>query len=226
MTTPAILFVFTSANKTSAGRPTGWYLPEAAHPYYVLAPHFRIDFASPAGPNPPVDQGSIQAFAKDAQSVQFLNDETVKSKFANTKTLADVNEKDYAAIFYVGGIGPMLDLASDPVSAKLASQFYQAGKITAAVCHGPGGLIGAVDASGKSIIAGKSVTGLSNTEEANKDDVPFLLEDKLRDLGGLYEKNPENYGPKLVVDGILITGQNPASAVLVGEAILKALSAK
>jgi len=96
-------------------------LPEAAHPYYVLAPHVKIDFASPAGPNPPVDEYSVKTFS-DEGSVKFLNDPTVKAKLAGAKKLSDVASEDYDAIFYIGGQGPVLDLASDPVNAKLASQ--------------------------------------------------------------------------------------------------------
>ncbi|KAF9462591.1 ThiJ/PfpI [Collybia nuda] len=223
---PAILFVLTSASKTLGGRDTGWYLSEAAHPYYILAPHFTIDFASPAGPNPPPDPDSIKDLVNDADSVKFLNDETVKSKLATTKKLSEVNEKDYLAIFYAGGLGPVLDLASDPTNAKLASQFYQAKKITAAVCHGPAALVKAVDASGKSIFSGKNLTGFSNTEEeigGKGKEIPFLLEDAIIALGGKYEKAPEPWGVKVVVDGHLITGQNPASAGGVGRAILEAL---
>jgi hypothetical protein len=105
----------------------GWYLPEAAHPYYILAPHAKIDFASPAGPNPPVDDYSVKSYTKDEDTkdeecVKFLNDDAVNAKFADAKKLSDVSAKDYDAIFYVGGHGPSLDLASDPVNAKLASE--------------------------------------------------------------------------------------------------------
>ncbi|RDB22785.1 Glutathione-independent glyoxalase HSP31 [Hypsizygus marmoreus] len=224
---PSILFVFTSANKTLTGAQTGWYLPEAAHPYYVLAPHFNIDFAAPAGANPPIDESSITAFAKDEECIKFLNDdETVKAKLANAKKLSNVSVADYDAIFYIGGHGPVLDLASDPVNIKLASQFYQAGKVTAAVCHGTAALVGAVDASGKSIFSGKGFTGFSNAEEelaGKTKDIPFSLEDKITELGGNYEKAAEPWGAKVVVDGHLITGQNPASAGPLGHAILKAL---
>ncbi|KAF8058533.1 ThiJ/PfpI [Lyophyllum atratum] len=222
----SVLFVYTSANKTLTGNQTGWYLPEAAHPYYVLAPHFSIDFASPNGPNPPIDEGSIKVFAKDEHSVKFLNDDTVKEKFANAKKLADVDSKDYDAIFYVGGHGPVMDLPFDATNAKLASEFYQAGKVTSAVCHGTAALVGAVDASGHSIFAGKAFTGFSNAEEQsinNVEGVPFLLEDKINGLGGKYEKSAAPWAPHVVVDGHLITGQNPGSATGVGEAILKAL---
>jgi putative intracellular protease/amidase len=123
---PSVLFVYTNADKTLSGQQTGWYLPEAAHPYYVLAPHTSIDFASPNGPNPPVDEGSVAAFAKDADSVKFLSDETVKAKFSSAKKLSEVDVKAYDAVFYVGGHGPVLDLASDPVNAKLVSEVSSA----------------------------------------------------------------------------------------------------
>jgi len=223
---PSVLFVFTSADKTLTGSPTGWYLPEAAHPYYKISPRANVDFASPKGPNPPLDQGSVEAFSKDEESVKFLNDETVKAKFANAKKLADVNFKDYDAIFYVGGHGPVIDLPTDSVNVKLISQFWAAGKVVSAVCHGPAALTGAVDASGKSIFAGRTATGFSNEEEIQIDkvkDVPFLLEDKIIQLGGKYVKAEKPWEAKVVVDGQLITGQNPASAAGIGEAIVEAL---
>ncbi|KAH7930103.1 class I glutamine amidotransferase-like protein [Leucogyrophana mollusca] len=220
-----ILFVFTSVSKTLTGSGTGWYLPEAAHPYYVLSPHHTIDFASPAGPNPPVDESSVQMF-KDEGSVKFLNDPVVQAKFESALKLSDVKVDDYAAIFYVGGHGPVIDLAVDPVNIQLASEFYRAGKITSAVCHGPAALVGATDSSGKSIFAGKAFTGFSNVEEeqvGKVKDVPFLLEDKISSLGGKYEKSAQAWSAHVVVSGHLITGQNPASAQPIGEAILKAL---
>ncbi|KAF8756174.1 DJ-1/PfpI family [Rhizoctonia solani] len=239
-----ILFVYTSADKTSSGTPTGWWLSEASHPYYllrelVLLLHIQlwwtpnasylqqgeIDFASPKGPNPPVDEGSVKA-STDAESVKFLEDPEVQGKLANAKKLADVNPQDYDAVLYIGGHGPMFDLSIDPVNAELGSAFFRSGKITAAVCHGPGALVGVTDASGKSIFAERNVTGLSNVEEeligATKV-VPFLLEDRIKELGGKYSAT-EPFGSKVVVDGNVITGQNPASAFAVGEAILKALN--
>ncbi|KAJ7775615.1 ThiJ/PfpI, partial [Mycena maculata] len=205
----------------------GWYLPEAAHPYYILAPHASIDFASPAGPNPPLDEGSVKMFTGDAESTKFLADETVKSKLATAKKLSSVSAKDYDAIFYVGGHGPPIDLALTRLNHlfTISCQFYQSGKITAAVCHGSGTRWHHC-AQGKSIFAGKSATGFSNAEEIAIDkvkDVPFLTEDKIISLGGKYEKANEPWGVKVVVDGNLYTGQNPASARAIGEAILKGL---
>ncbi|KAK0468241.1 ThiJ/PfpI [Desarmillaria tabescens] len=223
---PSVLFVLTSADKNLVGGQTGYYLPEAAHPYYTLAPHVSIDFASPKGPNPPVDKGSVEAFAKDDESVKFLNDEAVKSKLANAKQLSTVNAKDYDAIFYVGGHGPVIDLPDDSVNIKLATEFYQSGKIVSAVCHGPAALLNVVDAEGKSIFSGKEFTGFSNTEEEavqHVKAVPFLLETELSKRGGKYVKAEQPWGAKVVVDGNLYTGQNPASARPLAEEILKGL---
>ncbi|KAF9534873.1 class I glutamine amidotransferase-like protein [Crepidotus variabilis] len=221
-----ILFVLTSADKTFTGLPTGWYLPEAAHPYYSIIPHAHIDFATPKGANPPVDQISVQNFT-DEESVKFLKDETVIQKLATAKKLTEVNSKDYDAVFYVGGVGPVVDLAIDPVNAKLASDFWNEGKIVAAVCHGPAALIGAKDTSGKSVFAGRKFTGFSNAEEEKlgfTKDVPFLLEDKIQELGGIFEKAPGLFEPEVVIDGKLFTGQNPASAKPLGQEVAKALA--
>jgi len=218
-----VLFVFTSVDKTPSGRPTGWYLPEAAHPYYVLSPHVDIDFASPAGPNPPVDQYSVKAFSSDRK---FLEDETVKLKLANAKKLSEVRAEDYDAVFYIGGHGPVFDLASNPLNDVLISEFWKDDKIVSAVCHGPAALVGAKDQSGNSIISGRTVTGFSNQEEEISgwtQFVPFSLEDRLISLGGTYEKAPEPFGAKIVIDGKLYTGQNPSSAKALAEEILKAL---
>ncbi|KAG7449308.1 ThiJ/PfpI [Guyanagaster necrorhizus] len=223
---PSVLFVLTSADKNLVGGQTGFYLPEAAHPYYTFAPHANIDFASPKGPNPPVDKGSIEASAKDDESVKFLNDTTVKSKLANAKQLSNVNAKDYDAIFYVGGHGPVIDLPNDPVNVKLASEFYQSGKIIAAVCHGPAALLNVVGVEGKSIFSGKAFTGFSNAEEESinaVNSIPFLLETEITKRGGKYEKAEQLWGAKVVVDGNLYTGQNPVSAKPLAEVILKGL---
>ncbi|KAF8179025.1 ThiJ/PfpI [Mycena galopus ATCC 62051] len=212
---PAILFVLTSASITHRRAHCTW-LPEAAHPYYILAPHATIDFASPKGPNPPVDETSVKMFESDAESVKFLADVTVKNKMASAKKLSEVNSKDM--VFYVCGHGPAMDLAVD--------EFFQAGKIAAAVCHGPAALVGVTDAKGKSIFAGKTATGFSNAEGIQVDkvkEIPFLVEDKIVSLGGKYEKAAEPWAPHVVVDGNLITGQNPGSAGAIGHAILKAL---
>ncbi|CAE6521577.1 unnamed protein product [Rhizoctonia solani] len=196
---PRILFVFTSADKSPSGTPTGWWLAEAAHPYYFLQGKAEIDFASPKGPNPPLDAGSVK-MSTDDQSVNFLQDADVKEKLANAKKLSEVDPKDYDGVLYIGGHGPMFDLATDPVNTQLANAFFRSGKITAAVCHGPGALVTVTDASGKSLFEGRN------------------------ELGGKYSKAEKPFGSKVVVDGNVITGQNPASAEDIGEAIWKALN--
>ncbi|KDR68120.1 hypothetical protein GALMADRAFT_105192 [Galerina marginata CBS 339.88] len=226
MPPPSVLFVFTSADKTLTGAQTGWYLPEAAHPYYILAPHVgTIDFAAPKGANPPIAEENVHMYSEDEECVRFLNDETVKAKLEGAKKLADVDFTNYDAIFYVGGHGPVIDLPTDPVSVKLIQQFWDSGKIVSAVCHGSAALTSAVDAAGKSIFIGRTATGFSNAEEEDLDtvkDIPFLLEDRIIQLGGKYVK-ADKIWEKIVVDGNLITGQNPESAAGVGKAILKAL---
>ncbi|KAG6835825.1 hypothetical protein H0H93_014298, partial [Arthromyces matolae] len=204
----------------------GWYLPEAAHPWYILSPHATIDFAAPAGPNPEVDEDSVQIFAEDEEAQKFLKDPVVLDKLAKTKKLSEVNVADYDIILYIGGHGPVIDLASDPLNAKIASEFFQSGKITAAVCHGVAALAGAVDADGKSVYAGRRVTGFSTAEEiavGKVEDIPFLPEAKVVELGGKYEKATELWAPYVVIDGNLYTGQNPASAAPLAKEILKAL---
>lgn len=150
---PRVLFIFTSAGKTlkdnncvrssvSTGKTyvdtfQGWYLPEAAHPYYILQDTCDIRFAAPNGPNPPVDQESVEQFRNDIISTQFLLDPSVKSKLANAKRLTDIDPNEYDALFYVGGHGPVLDLAADPVNVKLAATIWDQNKPIAAVCHGP-----------------------------------------------------------------------------------------
>ncbi|KAI0065925.1 ThiJ/PfpI [Artomyces pyxidatus] len=223
-----VLFVFTSVSKTLTGYPTGWYLPEAAHPYYLLAPHFPIDFAAPNGPNPPIAPSSVKNFKDDEECMKFLTDPTVQSLLANAivLNLENINVKDYAAIFYVGGHGPVLDLATDASNIAVANEFYRSEKIVSAVCHGPAALVGVTGPDGKSIFDGKVVTAYSNAEEekiGRIKDVPFLLEERIISLGGTFEKAPELYGAKVVRSGTLITGQNPASSRLIGEEILKAL---
>ncbi|KAH8806909.1 class I glutamine amidotransferase-like protein [Flagelloscypha sp. PMI_526] len=221
---PKLLFIFTSAGTSLLGRKIGWYLPEASHSYAILASHFEIDFASPQGPNPPIDPLSVETF-KDEDSLKFLSDPVIQEKLVNAKRIADVKAEDYDGIFYVGGHGPILDVASSPENAMLASKIFQAGKITAAICHGPGALVGAVDKDGKSIFKGRKFTGLSNREEeifGTVLDVPFSLEDRLISLGGLFEC-AEPHQCRVVVSDNLYTGQNPASGKLLAQEILKTL---
>ncbi|KIJ56855.1 hypothetical protein M422DRAFT_40431 [Sphaerobolus stellatus SS14] len=223
---PKILFVYTSASKNLKDGPTGWFLPEAAHPYYKLISHVEIDFAAPAGPNPPVDEQSVKTFKDDEESVKFLKDPEVVSKLQTAKKLTEINVDEYDGVFYIGGHGPAIDLPTDVNNIGLANKFWAANKVVSAVCHGPAALVGVTDSNGKSIFAGRNATGFSNAEEKILDGVeliPFLLEDRIKELGGQFEVAEKPFGPKVVVDGNLITGQNPASAGPIGDAILKSL---
>lgn len=149
----------------------------------VLAPKYDIDFAAPGGPNPPVDVGSVAAFQADVP--KFLEDPTVKAKLASAKKLSDVNAADYDAVFYPGGHGPVLDLATDPVNVKLASDFFRAGKVTAAVCHGPAALVGATDANEESVFKGRRATAFSDAEEQAVDKVKVGASEGENSLSGL-----------------------------------------
>ncbi|KAA1476758.1 class I glutamine amidotransferase-like protein [Dentipellis sp. KUC8613] len=220
-----ILFVFTSTSKTLKGNPTGWYLPEAAHPYYTLSPKYQIDFAAPAGPTPPLDPSSVQLY-KDEESQKFLVDPEVKELFSKTKILKEVNAEDYAAIFYIGGHGPVIDLAFDEDNIKLAEKFLHSGKIVSAVCHGPAALVGVKGTDGNSIFDGRKATAFTDVEEEQVgkiDDVPFLVEDKIKSLGGTFEKAAEPWGVKVIRSGNLLTGQNPASAKPLAEELITIL---
>jgi len=222
-----VLVVLTSHSKLGdTGKATGWYLSELAHPYDVLTREgLTLTLASPKGGEAPLDPASINTSA-DFASQTFLRDQS--HLWEKTERLSSFAGRsgEFAAIFYPGGHGPMFDLASDDTSQDLIAEFARAGKVVAAVCHGSGALIG-VNAG--EFLKGKRVTGFSNAEEEAvglEKAVPFSLEDRLREAvgeKGAYEKAEELWAVKVVVDGKLITGQNPASANGVAEAIVQAV---
>ncbi|KAK3687709.1 DJ-1/PfpI family protein [Podospora appendiculata] len=225
-----ILIVLTSHKELgNSGKPTGWYLPELAHPYDIFkAADYEMTFASPLGGVAPLDPGSVEAFAQDASSVSFVQNHA--ALWENTAKLSSFLGKadEFDALFYPGGHGPMFDLAVDADSQQLIAEFVAKGKVVSAVCHGPAVFVNvALPGTGEPLLKGKEVTGFSNVEEdqAQKTEyMPFLLEDRLNEVsGGKYVKAAEPWGVKVVVDGKLITGQNPASAHGVGEAIVKAV---
>jgi len=223
---PKVLFVLTSHDAMGdTGKKTGWYLPELSHPYDVLKDHVEITIASPKGGAAPLDPSSVEASKDDPISVKFL--ETQKSLWTKTEKLESFlgHAKEYEAIFFVGGHGPMWDLATDATSHKLINEFYENNKIVSAVCHGPAALAHVKLASGEYLLAGQPVTGFSNTEEDTvglTSVMPFKLEDALNTAsGGKYVKADADWAKRVVVGrgGRLITGQNPASAGGVGQAI-------
>lgn len=221
-----ILVVLTSAGSFPDGKPTGWYLPELAHPYDVLAPRSQIVIASPKGGEAPLDPSSVDAFKDDPSSKAFLKSKS--DLWKKTKPLSDFAGRsgEFDALFYPGGHGPMFDLAKDETAMKLTAEFHAAGKPIAAVCHGVIALAHVKLPNGDWLLKGKEVTGFSNEEEdiVGKTQVmPLLLEDALVASSKSYVKASEAWGEKVVVDGNIITGQNPASAKGVGEALAKAL---
>ncbi|XHF99506.1 hypothetical protein AWENTII_003007 [Aspergillus wentii] len=229
---PKVLVVLSSQETLpTTGKPSGWYLPEFAHPYEVLKDKTEMTIASPKGGKAPLDPASVQMFAEDPTSKAFLAEK--EALWTNTVKLADVKAADFDAIFYVGGHGPMFDLYSDPVSLALIQAFSEAKKPVSAVCHGPTVFLNATAASGEPILSGATVTGFSNVEEEQAGltaAMPYLLETELNKItNGGYVKADQPWGEKVVVSkaagsgAVLITGQNPASATAVGKEILKAL---
>ncbi|KAL7416165.1 class I glutamine amidotransferase-like protein [Mrakia frigida] len=218
----SLLIVLTSADKTLTGGQTGWYLPELAHPYYIFKDSFKLTLASPKGGKSPLDEGSAKAFAEDADSAKFLKDTEALALVDNTVKLSSVSEKDFDAVFYVGGHGPVIDLPVDQNSIRLIQEFYNAKKITAAVCHAPAVFKNTKLPNGDALVKGKKFTGFSNSEETAVgavETIPFLLETALSKEGGLYEKASADWAAHVVVDGNLYTGQNPASAAPLAERV-------
>ena len=210
-----ILMVVTSHETLgNTGRKTGFWLEEFVAPYYTfLDAGAEVTVASPKGGEPPLDPKSDTPEGQTELTGRFKKDPQAQAVLNCTVKLADVKAGDYDAIFYPGGHGPLWDLAEDATSNALIEAFYNAGKPVAAVCHGPGVLHHA-KFNGEPLVKGKRVTGFSNTEEEAvhlTKIVPFLVEDELKRLGGLFEKVPD-WQSLAVVDGRLITGQNPASS--------------
>lgn len=225
-----ILMVLTSNDKLgSSGRPTGFWLEEFAAPYYELRKaKAEITLASPKGGQPPIDPKSSQSDAQTPATERFNQDRATQTALAATRPLAEIDPTDYAAIFYPGGHGLLWDLVDDQHSTRLIEAFYRAGKPVAAVCHGPAVLRDPRRSDGTPLVRGKRVTGFSNSEEAAvqlTEVVPFLLEDMLRSRGASYSKG-EDWQEHLVVDGLLVTGQNPASSAAVARALVKLLEGR
>ncbi|KAL4876949.1 class I glutamine amidotransferase-like protein [Aspergillus karnatakaensis] len=231
---PKILVVLSSFDKIQANNhPTGWYLPEFAHPWSVLHDKADLTIASPKGGAAPLDPSSVEMFKNDPISSKFLNEQ--EALWKNTHKLEEFVDRvdEFDAIFYVGGHGPMFDLTTDKTSIALIHAFAEKKKPISAVCHGPCVFVNVTTPSGASLIEGAEVTGFSNEEEDQvqlSSVMPFMLEDELRKRsGGKYVKADQAWGEKVVTSkvkeygGVIVTGQNPASAGGVGEALAKAL---
>jgi len=222
-----VLIVLTSHGELGdTGRKTGFWVEEFAAPYYELADAgVEITLASPQGGQPPIDPASELTAAQTISTWRFDQDEPLKQKLAHTLKLSAVKAADYDAVFYPGGHGPLWDLVKNPESIALLAAFQQQGKPMALVCHAPCALLNVKLPNGEPLLKGKHVTGFSNTEEAAvklTDVVPFLLEDELTKAGGLYCKGAD-WGVKVQTDGLLITGQNPASSAEAARILLTLL---
>ena len=222
-----VLMVLTSHDQLGdTGEKTGFWLEEFAAPYYrLLDAGAELTLASPAGGQPPLDPKSSAPDAQTAATERFNSDEAAQEVLAATRRLSELEAADFDAVFYPGGHGPLWDLADDADSIAMIEALLQQGKPVAAVCHAPAVLVNVKAESGEPVVKGRRVSGFSNTEEAAvglTDVVPFLLEDRLVELGGEYLRS-EDWHPHAEVDGLLITGQNPASSELVADKLLVAL---
>jgi putative intracellular protease/amidase len=220
-----VLFVLPSHDQSgNTGQKTGYWLEEFASPYYEFVDNeYEVTIASPKGGKPPVDPKSLQKENQTKATERFQNDKSAMEKLDNTMVLAQVSSNEYDTLFLPGGHGPMWDLSEDENMKKIVEDFYNNKKIITAVCHGPAGLLQAKDQNGNSILSDKKVTGFANSEEKSvKLDqvVPFLLENRLKELGGNFEKS-EDFKPFVVSDGQIITGQNPASAFLAAQKVIQ-----
>jgi len=222
-----ILMVFTSHDQLgNTGRKTGFWLEEGAAPYFVFRDAgVELTLASPKGGQPPIDPKSDLPEHQTPAMARFKKDAIAQKAFANTRRLDEVRAEDFDTVFYPGGHGPMWDLAESPVSKSLLESFYNSGKPIALVCHSPG-VLRHVTYKGEPLVKGKRVTGFTNGEEEEvklTQVVPFLVEDELLSLGAIFEK-VRNWQPYSIIDGRLITGQNPASSTVTAQNLLKVVA--
>ncbi len=225
-----ILMVLTShARLGNTGKKTGFWLEEFAAPYYVFKDAGAdITLVSPQGGQPPLDPKSDEPGSQTRATERFRSDPGAQRLLAQTGTLSAVSGADFDAVFYPGGHGPLWDLAEDPDSIRLIETMASSGKPIAAVCHAPAVLRHVKRADGHFLVSGKKVTGFTNSEEEAvqlTNVVPFLVEDMLIANGGVYSKLAD-WTPYAVVDGNLVTGQNPASSELAAAELLRLLTKK
>ncbi|OWV77100.1 dimethylallyltransferase [Rhizobium sp. R339] len=225
-----ILMVLTSHDQLGdTGRKTGFWLEEFAAPYFVFRDAgVDISLASPKGGQPPLDPKSNEAGFQTDDTHRFEADPAAKSALANTMKLSEVRAGDYDSVFFPGGHGPLWDLTNDRNALSLIETMLAAGKPVALVCHAPGILMNVKAPDGTPIAKGRTVTGFTNSEEDAVhliDVVPYLLEDELRDQGAKFSSTAD-WGVHVVQDGLLITGQNPASSKEGARTLLNALKKK
>lgn len=228
MSAGSILILATSATKLSDGRETGCWVEEVASPYLIWREKgFAVDMASVSGGAIPWDEASLSGDFLTPEAQAFMENTEAKQAVSSTPSAEEVLKggiDKYDALFLPGGHGIVFDGTSDVVK-RVVEAFWAAGKVVSAVCHGPAALTTAKDANGESILKGREVCGFTDAEEAavGKDKaVPFLLEARLRELGGVFECGPD-WQPHAVASGNLVTGQNPASSKLVAELVCAAV---
>jgi len=224
-----IVMVLTSHDQLgNTGRKTGFWLEEFAAPYFVFRDAgVELTLASPNGGQPPIDPKSDLPEAQTPAMARFKQDKAAQKALSETVKLADMKSEDFDTIFYVGGHGPMWDLVDNPDSIALIESFYNSGKPVAAVCHSPA-VFHRVMYKGVPLVKGKRVTGFTNGEEEAVQltkVVPFLVEDELKRIGGLYEKAAD-WASFAIVDDRVVTGQNPASSIAAAKALLQLLAAQ
>ena len=225
-----ILMVLTShAQLGNTGKKTGFWLEEFVAPYYAFKDAGAgVTLASPAGGQPPLDPKSDEADAQTDATRRFKSDAAAQAALAHTVQLATVSGDAFDAVFYPGGHGPLWDLAEDADSIKLIETMSAAGKTVAAVCHAPAVFRHTLASDDQALVKGRRVTGFANSEEDAAQlsrIVPFLVQDMLVENGGKYSKGPD-WQPHVVIDGKLITGQNPASSAPAAQAVLAQLTGR
>lgn len=226
MTARSILIVTTSHDRIGeTGKPTGVWLEELAAPYFLFRDAgAEVTIASVAGGRVPVDPSSV-AGEQSPSVARFAADTVAQAAIAASPAVATLDLAAYDAVFLPGGHGTVWDLPQSEALATGLGAAFAAGKVVAAVCHGPAGLVNVVGPDGQPLVSGRRVAGFTNTEEVKAGldtTVPFLLEDRLRALGGRYEKG-EDFTSFAVADGRLVTGQNPQSSEAVARLVLEAL---
>lgn len=225
----AAIIATSHAAMGDTGEPTGVWLEELTSPYYTLSDAgLDVTVYSVAGGTVPIDPRSLEEAGENEASVErYLEDEALVLALADTKPATEVELSDYDVIFLPGGHGTMWDYPDSKAIARLVGGGLAQGKVVAAVCHGPAGLLGATTDDGEPVVKGRRVAGFTNSEEDGvglTDAVPFLLEDRLKELGADYESGPD-FEPFVVVDGTLVTGQNPQSAQPAAERVVELLRA-
>ncbi len=225
MNSKKILMVLTShEDLLNTDTKTGLWIGEFTDPYYEFIDEgHQVVLASPKGGQPPIDTMSELTENITSSNRRFQDDDIAQQALKTTHTLEGINALDYDAVFFPGGHGPIFDLANNELSGKLILDFLEAGKPVASVCHGPAALIKAAEMN-SSLLTGRRVTGFSNTEEKlalRSNNIPYTLEDRLKELGGDYQNAAAPFLSHVEEDGLLITGQNPLSAGPTAKALLK-----